>query len=353
MNWSFYGSLAHLPLGVAVTVEFLGPLVLTTVLSRRLLDFVAVAAAGAGVLLISEALTVPLDELSWIGLLLAATAGVLWAAYILLSGRTGAEFPKLDGLALALVVSTIVVLPAGLASSDLWTREHVRQGPRAGGALLAAAVLPRAARPAPAGGQRLRDPALPRAGGGGGGGVRGPRPDPAPRCRWSAWCSWWSPARSSWAYDDPRNRARSSRPEAEGHGLCGLCHALPMTELADPTFLDDRLAHWAEANPDGEAFTYLGRTWTWAQWEERVRRLAGALQGEGDRPRRRGLVPRQEPPGLRRADHGGRQHRRRQRDHQLPPGRRRDRLRRQRLRRQAAARRHRADAADRARSATG
>jgi acyl-CoA synthetase (AMP-forming)/AMP-acid ligase II len=54
-----------------------------------------------------------------------------------------------------------------------------------------------------------------------------------------------------------------------------------MSELADPTFLDDRLAHWAEANPDGEAFTYLGRTWTWAQWEERVRRLAGALKAKG------------------------------------------------------------------------
>src|SRR5689334_11061943 len=54
MNWSFYGSLAHLPLGVAVTVEFSGPLVLTAVLSRRPLDFVAVAAAAGGVLLISE-----------------------------------------------------------------------------------------------------------------------------------------------------------------------------------------------------------------------------------------------------------------------------------------------------------
>ena len=128
MNWSFYASLAHLPLGVAVTVEFLGPLVLTTVLSRRPLDFLAVLAAGAGVLLISGALTVPLDELSWVGLLLAATAGALWAAYILLSGRTGAEFEELDGLALALVVSTIVVLPAGLASSDLWTTEHVVKG---------------------------------------------------------------------------------------------------------------------------------------------------------------------------------------------------------------------------------
>jgi inner membrane transporter RhtA len=128
MNWSFYGSLAHLPLGVAVTVEFLGPLVLTTVLSRRPLDFVAVAAAAGGVLLISEALTVPFDELSLTGLLLAATAGVLWASYILLSRRTGAEFEGLEGLALALVVSTVVVLPAGLGSTDLWTTEHLLKG---------------------------------------------------------------------------------------------------------------------------------------------------------------------------------------------------------------------------------
>ena len=128
MNWSFYGSLAHLPLGVAVTVEFLGPLVLTTVLSRRLLDLIAVVAAGAGVLLISEALTVPLADLSWVGLLLAATAGAFWAAYILLSGRTGQEFERLDGLAVALVVSTVVVLPAGLPSADLWTSEHALKG---------------------------------------------------------------------------------------------------------------------------------------------------------------------------------------------------------------------------------
>ena len=54
-----------------------------------------------------------------------------------------------------------------------------------------------------------------------------------------------------------------------------------MTELVDPTFLDDRLAHWAEATPDAEAFTYLGRTWTWAEWNDRVRRLAGALKERG------------------------------------------------------------------------
>jgi inner membrane transporter RhtA len=128
MNWSFYGSLAHLPLGVAVTVEFLGPLVLTALLSRRLLHFVAVVAAAGGVLLISEALTVPLGDLSLVGLGLAATAGACWAAYILLSGRTGAAFDNLDGLAIALVVSVVVVLPVGLTSTGLWTTEHLLKG---------------------------------------------------------------------------------------------------------------------------------------------------------------------------------------------------------------------------------
>jgi inner membrane transporter RhtA len=128
MNWSFYGSLAHLPLGVAVTVEFLGPLVLTTLLSRRLLHFVAVVAAAGGVLLISEALTVPLGDLSLVGLGLAATAGACWAAYILLSGRTGAAFDNLDGLAIALVVSVVVVLPVGVTSTELWTTEHLLKG---------------------------------------------------------------------------------------------------------------------------------------------------------------------------------------------------------------------------------
>jgi acyl-CoA synthetase (AMP-forming)/AMP-acid ligase II len=54
-----------------------------------------------------------------------------------------------------------------------------------------------------------------------------------------------------------------------------------MSELADPLFLDERLTHWAETKPDDEAVTYLGRTWTWAQWDDRVRRLAGALAERG------------------------------------------------------------------------
>jgi inner membrane transporter RhtA len=128
MNWAFYGSLARLPLGVAVTIEFLGPLVLTTVLSRRFVDLLAVCAAGAGVVLISEALTVPLDQLSWVGMSLAATAGVCWAGYILLSRRTGAAFAQLDGLAIALVVSTLVVLPVGILQGFDLTAEHLLEG---------------------------------------------------------------------------------------------------------------------------------------------------------------------------------------------------------------------------------
>ena len=128
MNWSFYASLGRLPIGVAVTIEFIGPLVLTVVLSRRGLDYLAVVAAAAGVVLISEALTVPFAELDLIGLGLAALAGACWAAYIVLSKRTGAAFSQLDGLAIAMVVACLAVAPFGLGSAPLWTREILLKG---------------------------------------------------------------------------------------------------------------------------------------------------------------------------------------------------------------------------------
>ncbi len=117
MNLAFYSSLALLPLGVAVTIEFVGPLVLATVLSRRLRDLVAVAGAALGVVLISGALTVPWDQLEVTGILLALTAGACWAAYILLSARTGTRFAQLDGLAIAMAIAALVVAPLGLATA--------------------------------------------------------------------------------------------------------------------------------------------------------------------------------------------------------------------------------------------
>lgn len=128
MNYTFYGSLAHLPIGVAVTIEFIGPLTLAAVLSRRLLDAVAVLAAAGGVVLISEALHVPLAELPWTGILLALTAGACWAAYIVLSGRTGTEFPQLEGLALAMVVATVVTVPVGIGSVPQWDGATLLKG---------------------------------------------------------------------------------------------------------------------------------------------------------------------------------------------------------------------------------
>ncbi|WP_377642785.1 DMT family transporter [Oryzobacter terrae] len=128
MNFTFYGSLAHLPIGVAVTIEFIGPLALAAALSRRVLDVVAVVAAAGGVVLISEALHVPFADLPWTGIGLALAAGAFWAAYIVLSGRTGAEFPQLEGLALAMVVATVVTLPMGLGSVPQWTGETLLKG---------------------------------------------------------------------------------------------------------------------------------------------------------------------------------------------------------------------------------
>jgi len=128
MNWSFYASLGRLPIGVAVTIEFIGPLTLTAALSRRGKDVVAVVGAGIGVLLISQALSTPFADLDLIGLGLAAAAGACWAAYIVLSSRTGAAFSQLDGLALAMVVATVLVTPFGVASIGQWTGEVLLKG---------------------------------------------------------------------------------------------------------------------------------------------------------------------------------------------------------------------------------
>ena len=133
MNFAFYAALGHLPIGVTVTIEFVGPLALAAVLSRRPRDLVAVAAAGLGVVLISRALSLPLAELESTGILLALAAGACWAAYIIFSGRTGAAFPQLEGLALAMVVATVVILPFGLwdvahHGTEVWTTEVFLKG---------------------------------------------------------------------------------------------------------------------------------------------------------------------------------------------------------------------------------
>jgi inner membrane transporter RhtA len=115
MNTSFYAALARLPIGVVVTIEFVGPLLLSAAQSRRLGDLVAVAGAAIGVVLISQVMDADLGALDLVGIGLALLAGAMWAAYIVLSGRTGSRFSELDGLSIAMVVATVVVAPAAVA----------------------------------------------------------------------------------------------------------------------------------------------------------------------------------------------------------------------------------------------
>ena len=115
MNWSFYESVHRLPLGAAVTVEFIGPLAVAIAGSRKLLDVVWVALAAGGVALLALGGSHGNGSLDRVGLLLAALAGALWAGYILLSQRVGSSFAGLDGLALALSLGVLVMVPAGVA----------------------------------------------------------------------------------------------------------------------------------------------------------------------------------------------------------------------------------------------
>jgi inner membrane transporter RhtA len=130
MNLFFYGALARIPIGVTVTIEFIGPLVLATVLSHRRKDLLAVAGAAVGVALISGIAGTPWAQIDLAGLGLALAAGAAWAGYIIFSARTGARFAQLDGLAIAMTVAAVLVAPAGVitAGSAIWTPDALWRG---------------------------------------------------------------------------------------------------------------------------------------------------------------------------------------------------------------------------------
>lgn len=111
MNLSFYSALDRIPLGVAVTLEFTGPLAVAVAGSRRALDAVWVALAAAGILLLADLSGGGTDAL---GMALALVAGAFWAAYIVLGARVGQTFPGGSGLAIAMVFGTAMLLPFGI-----------------------------------------------------------------------------------------------------------------------------------------------------------------------------------------------------------------------------------------------
>jgi inner membrane transporter RhtA len=114
MNVSFYQALDRIPLAVAVTIEFVGPLAIALLGSRRLIDLLWVALAGAGIVLLAPTGLFGGIALDPLGAGLALLAGALWGGYILLSAQVGKSFSGVAGLAVAMIVAAVVLLPIGV-----------------------------------------------------------------------------------------------------------------------------------------------------------------------------------------------------------------------------------------------
>lgn len=114
MNLSFYEAVGRVGLGVAVTIEFLGPLAIALITSRRLLDVACALGAGVGVYLLAG----NDGRMDVVGILLALLAGGCWAGYILVTRTVAARFPGLQGLSMASIISLVIVVPLALVVVD-------------------------------------------------------------------------------------------------------------------------------------------------------------------------------------------------------------------------------------------
>ena len=114
LTLAFFEAISRIPLGVAVTIEFLGPLGVALAGSRRARDvgWVLLAGAGVAMLTLGDGAGEPL-ELA--GVLLSGVSAVCWAGYILLTKRVGARWPGVEGLSVSLIVAALVTLPFGVA----------------------------------------------------------------------------------------------------------------------------------------------------------------------------------------------------------------------------------------------
>ncbi|MFI1731441.1 EamA family transporter [Streptomyces acidicola] len=116
MNGLFYQAVDRIPLGAAVTLEVLGPLALSVLASRRAVNLLWAGLALGGVFLLSGG---GFGDLDPVGVAFALGAGAMWATYIVFSARTGRRFPQADGLALALAVAAVLILPFGIVESGV------------------------------------------------------------------------------------------------------------------------------------------------------------------------------------------------------------------------------------------
>jgi inner membrane transporter RhtA len=118
LSLAFYGAIARIPLGIASALDFVGPLSVAVLGSRRLLDLVWVILAASGVLLLTPISGASLDPLGVTFGLLSASS---WAGFILLSAPVGRAFSGGSGLSLAMAIATLLMLPLGIhaGGSDL------------------------------------------------------------------------------------------------------------------------------------------------------------------------------------------------------------------------------------------
>lgn len=137
MNIFIYQAIARIPLGAAVTIEMLGPLVLSVLAARRALSWVAAGLALAGVLLMSGG---GFDALDPVGVAFALGAAAMWAGYIVMSSTTARRFPRHEGLALAMTVGALIALPLGVATAGARLLDPVTVGLGALVAVLSSAI---------------------------------------------------------------------------------------------------------------------------------------------------------------------------------------------------------------------
>ena len=113
MNGAFYAAIERIPLGTAVAIEFLGPLAVAALLSTRRTDLLWVVLALAGVSLFGLESLTGAAALDLLGVVFALVAAVFWGLYVLTSARVGRLVPGQDGLAVAMLIGALAVLPLG------------------------------------------------------------------------------------------------------------------------------------------------------------------------------------------------------------------------------------------------
>lgn len=118
MNGFFYAAIDRIPLGPAVAIEFLGPLVLAAVLTRRLADAAWVGVALLGMVALGIDGLIGAEPLDPLGLVFILIAAGFWVMYIRMSARVGALIPGSSGLAMGLVVAAVLLIPVGIPAAS-------------------------------------------------------------------------------------------------------------------------------------------------------------------------------------------------------------------------------------------